>query len=47
MKIAIEVAEEMKLDLPGLDLAKRLYDQVASEGGEDFGTQALFKMYDR
>ena len=47
MKIAIEVAEEMKLDLPGRDLAKRLYDQVASEGGEDFGTQALFKMYDR
>lgn len=47
MKIAIEVAEEMKLDLPGLTLAKRLYEQVASEGGEDFGTQALYKIYDR
>ena len=46
MKIAIEVAEEMNLDLPGLSLAKKLYDQLASEGGEDFGTQALYKIYD-
>ncbi len=47
MRIAIESADEMGLDLPGLALAKKLYDQLAGEGGEDFGTQAIFKLYDR
>jgi 3-hydroxyisobutyrate dehydrogenase len=46
MKIAIESAQKMKLDLPGLQLAKKLYDRLASEGGADFGTQALYKLYD-
>lgn len=45
MSIAISEAERMKLDLPGLALAKRLYDQLASDGlGED-GTQAIFRVY--
>ena len=44
MGIAIESAEEAGLDLPGLTLAKQLYNQLAREGLEDEGTQALFKL---
>ena len=47
MRIAIESAEEMALDFPGLSLAKKLYDQLASQGGEELGTQAIYKLYDR
>lgn len=47
MRIAIESAEEMGLDLPGLCLAKKLYDQLAAQGMENCGTQALFQWYDR
>lgn len=46
MRIAIESAEEMGLDLPGLRLAKKLYDQLADQGMENCGTQALFQWYD-
>ncbi len=46
MKIAIESAQAMGLELPGLQLAKKLYDQLASKGCEDDGTQALFKLYE-
>ncbi len=45
MRIAIESADEMGLDLPGLKLAKTLYDKLAAQGGEDDGTQALLKLY--
>lgn len=45
MKIAIESAEEMGLDLHGLKLAKKLYEQLAEQGEEDAGTQALYKIY--
>lgn len=45
MRIALEAAAEMKLDLPGLATAKRLYDQVAARGWEDCGTQALYRLY--
>ncbi len=44
MGIAIESAEEAGLKLPGLTLAKQLYNQLAREGLEDEGTQALFKL---
>lgn len=44
MGIAIESAEEAGLDLPGLTLAKKLYDQLADKGLENDGTQALFKL---
>ena len=44
MGIAIESAEEAGLRLPGLTLAKQLYNQLAREGLEDEGTQALFKL---
>jgi 3-hydroxyisobutyrate dehydrogenase len=35
----------MKLNLPGLEVAKKLYDQVAARGWEDNGTQALYRLY--
>jgi 3-hydroxyisobutyrate dehydrogenase len=45
MRIALESAAEMQLDLPGLALAKRLYDDVAGRGWEDNGTQVLWRYY--
>jgi 3-hydroxyisobutyrate dehydrogenase len=45
MRIALESAAELKLDLPGLANAKKLYEQVAARGWEDCGTQALYRLY--
>jgi 3-hydroxyisobutyrate dehydrogenase len=45
LRLALEAAEAMKLDLPGTAQAKKLYDQVAARGWEDSGTQALFRLY--
>lgn len=45
MKIAIDAAEEMGLDLPGLKLAKSLYEQLANQGLENKGTQTLIEYY--
>ena len=45
LRLALESAEEMKLDLPGTALAKKLYDEVARRGGNEDGTQALFRLY--
>ena len=45
MRIALESAAELKLELPGLAAAKKLYDQVAARGWEDLGTQALYRLY--
>jgi len=47
MSIALQSAEEMGLVTPGLTLAKTLYDQLATAGEEDSGTQALFKLFDK
>jgi 3-hydroxyisobutyrate dehydrogenase len=45
--IALKEAEAMKLRLPGLRLARDLYEELIQLGGEKLGTQALFKVYDR
>jgi 3-hydroxyisobutyrate dehydrogenase len=45
--IALEEAARMKLDLPGLSLAKRLYDQVDQQGLGRKGTQALMLALER
>lgn len=45
MGIALSSAEEMHLDLPGLKLAKRLYDELSARGMEKSGTQALIQWY--
>jgi len=45
MRIALESAGTMKLKLPGLELAKKLFDEVARRGWEDRGTQILLQWY--
>lgn len=47
MKIATESAQQMGMKTPALDLAIKLYEQLAAMGEENSGTQALFKLYDR
>lgn len=46
MGIALEAAEEMDLDLPGLELARMLYDEVAEIGFAEKGTQSLFALWE-
>lgn len=45
MRIALGEAERMGLDLPGLALARRLYQQLADDGHARDGTQVLFEHY--
>ncbi len=45
MGIALSSAAELGLQLPGLALAHRLYEQLAANGCENDGTQALYKLY--
>ncbi|HEY0845136.1 MAG TPA: NAD(P)-dependent oxidoreductase [Noviherbaspirillum sp.] len=44
--IALEEGKRMQLDLPGLALARKLYEQLAAQGYGRNGTQALFKYYE-
>ncbi len=46
MSIALAEAEGMKLDLPGLTQARRLYERLSAAGHADDGTQGLFRLYD-
>lgn len=43
--IALAEAEQMKLKLPGLALAKQLYDRLSAQGHAQDGTQALYRLY--
>ena len=45
MKIALDSAEEMKIDLPGLKLSLKLYEELAEKGHENEGTQGLIQWY--
>ncbi len=45
MKIALDEAEQMEMKVPGLALAKSLYDQLVEQGEENSGTQALYKYW--
>lgn len=45
LKIALEEAEKLGIDLPGTKLAKELYERLAHKGFEDAGTQALIKLW--
>jgi 3-hydroxyisobutyrate dehydrogenase len=45
MRIAIAEAHARGLRLPGLELAEQLYGQLAERGGDDLGTQAVYKLY--
>ncbi|MDZ4074964.1 MAG: NAD(P)-dependent oxidoreductase [Hylemonella sp.] len=43
--IALAEAERMQLDLPGLALARKLFEGLAGQGLARLGTQALIKRY--
>ncbi|WP_345242667.1 NAD(P)-dependent oxidoreductase [Pontibacillus salipaludis] len=45
MNLAIDSADKMELPVPGLKLAKDLYDRLSEAGGENDGTHALYKYY--
>ena len=45
LRIATVEAEAMGIELPGLDLAKRLYESLEAGGGSELGTQALWLLY--
>lgn len=47
MGIAIESAQNANLTLPGLELAMSLYQKLAADGGENYGTQALIKVLEQ
>jgi 3-hydroxyisobutyrate dehydrogenase len=46
MNIALAEAEEMKLTLPGLQLAREMYEQLVQKGFAEKGTQVLYKSYE-
>jgi 3-hydroxyisobutyrate dehydrogenase len=45
--IALAEAAHMEIDLPGLTLARALYQKLAEQGYGRRGTQALFKYYEK
>lgn len=45
MNIALAEAEAMKLSLPGLQLARDMYEKLVENGFSDKGTQVLYKSY--
>ncbi len=47
MKIALDEAEKLQLPVPGLSLAKELYEELIMDGEENSGTQVLYKKYIR
>lgn len=46
MRIALQEAELMQLELPGLALAKQMYDELSAKGYDNNGTQALINYYE-
>ncbi|MDR4886686.1 NAD(P)-dependent oxidoreductase [Fredinandcohnia sp. QZ13] len=46
MGIALEEAKAMGMETPGLELAKKMYDELAEKGEENSGTQAIFKLWE-
>ncbi|WP_075981106.1 NAD(P)-dependent oxidoreductase [Bacillus massilinigeriensis] len=45
MDIALGEAKTMGMDTPGLALSRKLYGELADQGEENNGTQALYKYY--
>lgn len=46
MGLALAIADELDLTLPGLETAYQLYDLLSVVGGDDMGTQALALIYE-
>jgi 3-hydroxyisobutyrate dehydrogenase len=47
MEIALDEADRMGLEVPGLSLARDMYVKLSSKGEENSGTQALFKLFSK
>ncbi|OMF52448.1 oxidoreductase [Paenibacillus sp. FSL R5-0490] len=47
MNIAINEAEAMGMMTPGLSLARKMYAELAENGEENSGTQALYKYWEK
>ena len=47
MDIALTESGEIGFDLPGVKMVRGMFEDFKNEFGTDFGTQALFKLYDR
>jgi 3-hydroxyisobutyrate dehydrogenase len=47
LRIALEEARALQLRLPGLELAERLYTWLLDADGAEYGTQALWLLYER
>lgn len=47
MNIAIQCADEEKLDLPILIIVRDLYQDMMIQGDENLGTQAIIKQYEK
>lgn len=45
LKIALDEAEKLQLNLPATKLAEELYERLADQGFENDGTQALIKLW--
>ena len=45
MEIALDEAEQMKLTLPGLQLARNMYSRLANDGFAEKGTQVLYEQF--
>ncbi|QGZ43569.1 MULTISPECIES: NAD(P)-dependent oxidoreductase [Bacillus amyloliquefaciens group] len=45
MGIALEEVELMGEEMPGLALAKSLYDKLSAQGEENSGTQSIYKLW--
>jgi len=45
LKIALDEAEKLNIDLPATRLATELYEKLAEKGFENEGTQALIKLW--
>lgn len=45
LKIALDEAEKLQLELPATKLAAELYERLADQGFENDGTQALIKLW--
>ncbi|MEG0404570.1 MAG: NAD-binding protein, partial [Anaerorhabdus sp.] len=47
MNIAIQCAEDEKLELPILKIVRDLYQDMMIQGDDDLGTQAIIKQYQK
>ncbi|MGM9928222.1 MAG: NAD(P)-dependent oxidoreductase [Bacillus sp. (in: firmicutes)] len=46
MQIALEEANQMDMETPGLSLSKKMYETISQKGESESGTQALRKYWD-